>query len=383
MNKIYLDNASTSFPKAPGVGAAMCRFVDEVGCNVNRGGYEAAYSAAETVLDTRRRLCALLGFSHPQSVIFTGNVTTALNMVLKGALQPGDHVLTTSMEHNAVIRPLTQLTAQGVAVSRIPCDAAGRLLLEHAEALVRPSTRLLVMTHASNVCGTLLPAREAGEFCRRHGLLYVLDCAQTAGAIPVEADDWGVDALCFTGHKGLLGPQGVGGFLLNPKLAGRLTPLVSGGTGSFSDSEAAPAILPDRFEAGTLNLPGIFGLNAALRFLEERGVEAIRTHEAALTERLTAKLLVLPCVRVLGEVDARRKAPVVSIDAPGRDLAELAFRLDSEYGIMTRCGLHCAPGAHRTLGTFPHGTVRFSMGWANTEDEVDAVAEALRKLLTR
>lgn len=380
MKKIYLDNASTSFPKAPGVGAAMCRFVDEIGCNVNRGGYENAYSAAETVLDTRARLARLLG-AEQSGVVFTQNVTAALNIVLKGMLHAGDHVLVSAMEHNAVMRPLTQLAKQGITFSRIPCDAAGHLILDKAGALLQPNTRLLAMTHASNVCGTLLPAREAGEFCKKHGLRYVLDCAQTAGAVPVEAKAWGVDALCFTGHKALLGPQGIGGFVLRPQLALELEPLLSGGTGSFSDRETVPELLPDRFEAGTLNLPGIFGLNAALCFLEEHGVESIRSHEVLLMRRFTVRLAAIPGVRLIGETDVTQKTSVVSIDVPARDNAEIAFLLDSEYGMMTRCGLHCAPNAHRTLGTFPQGTVRFSVGYANTQEDVDMAADALARIL--
>lgn len=381
MQKVYFDHAATSFPKPPEVVSAMVAYMERVGSNVGRGGYASAYEAAGTVLAARERLCALLGGPDPRNVIFTLNVTEALNMILKGFLCPGDHVLVSAVEHNAVMRPLVQLSQTGVAFDRIPCDGEGALCLDALDGLVRPSTRAVVLTHASNVAGTIQPVAQVGAFCRAHGLRFIVDCAQTAGMEPVDMGPMGIDALAFTGHKGLLGPQGTGGFLVTDAFEKELDPLISGGTGSFSHLETVPALLPDRFEAGTLNLPGIYGLHAALGFLEKTGIDVIRARERALTARFLAAVAEDGRIRVAGPRTAEGRTAVVSLDFPGRDNAEIAFRLDSEYGVMTRCGLHCAPNAHRTLGTYPQGTVRFSFGYGNTEEEIDYASDAIGRIL--
>lgn len=376
---IYLDNGSTSFPKAPGVGAAMASFIDHVGVNIARGGYGPAYDAAETVLEIRERLCALFGFSRPENVIFTAGATASLNLLLKGLLRPGDLVLATSMDHNAVLRPLAQLAGEGVRTEIVPCEADGSMDLSRLEDALRKRPRALVMTHASNVCGTVLPVREAAALCRQYGAFFLLDSAQTAGRIPIRMTDWGLDAVAFAGHKGLLGPQGIGGFVIGEALAGEVRPLLAGGTGSRSDLEIMPDFLPDRFEAGTLNLPGIFGLKAALDYLERAGIEEIFRTEMGRTSRLLEGLSRIPGVRVLGKQGVRDRTAVVSIDFPGRDNAETAEALERR-GILTRCGLHCAPRAHRTLGTFPQGTVRLTPGHTTTEAEIDRALEAVAEL---
>jgi len=378
--KVYLDNASTTYPKAPGVAQRVCEFIEHVGCNVNRGEYEDAYSTAEVVLDTRERLCTLFGFNEPRNVIFTQNVTVALNMVLKGCFKAGDHLLISAMEHNAVMRPLTQLTENGVTFDRIPCNRDGELLVDEMESMLRPNTRAVVMTHASNVCGTLMPIQWVGAFCREHGLKFIVDCAQTGGTFPINMQAMHIDALCFTGHKGLLAPQGIGGFLITDSFAKELTPLFSGGTGSFSNLETLPLLLPDRFEAGTPNLPGIYGLNTSLNYLEKYGIDRIREQEQSLTQRMMESLTEKK-LRLAGVDDATKKSAIVSLDFLGKDNAEVAYRLDSEYSIMTRCGLHCAPNAHKTLGTFPQGTVRFSISHFNTITEIDYAVECIHKIL--
>ena len=383
MERIYLDNASTSFPKAPGVAEAMYDYVKNCGCNVSRGGYDEAYRAEELVLDTRQRLTRLFHGPDCRNVVFTKNITESLNVLLKGLLRSGDHVLVSAMEHNAVMRPLTQLAARGIAFDRVPCGPDGSLRTEELAGLLRPETRAVVMLHASNVCGTLLPAAEVGAFCRDHGLLFVLDTAQTAGAFPIDMEAMHIDALAFTGHKGLLGPQGIGGFILRPELARRMEPLLSGGTGSVSHSEEVPAFMPDRFEAGTLNLPGIMGLHAALVWLEREGIHRIRQHELALTARFLEGLRDIPRLRAVGRRGAEGRAAVVSVACEGIDPAFLADALGREYGVLTRVGLHCAPNAHRTLGTYPAGTVRFSFGPWNTEAHTDAALAALRELSGR
>ena len=381
---IYLDNASTTFPKPPEVAEAMARYLAEGGCNINRGGYAMAYRTEELVYETRQQMCSLFGGGDCREVIFTKNVTESLNVLLKGFLRPGDHVLVSAMEHNAVMRPLRQLEKTGVTFTRIPCHSDGTLCLEALPGCLRENTRLVVMTHASNVCGTLLPAAEVGAFCRAHGLRFFLDTAQTAGVWPLDMETMGVDALAFTGHKGLLGPQGIGGFVLRQELAGEIQPLLSGGTGSLSHTEEVPDFLPDRFEPGTMNLPGILGLGAALSFLEKTGPDCIRTHELELTGRFLAGLERLDPAgekfRITGRRDLTDRAGVVSIQTLFADPAQVAYALDAEYGIMTRVGLHCAPAAHQTLGTYPTGTIRFSFGWWNTLEQVDATLSALEDL---
>ena len=391
MKKIYLDQASTSFPKPRQVPDAMYRYMTEIGTNINRGGYEDAYSAEDMVLETRERLCELFHFSQCENVIFTGNITASLNVILKGFLTPGDHVLVSSMEHNAVMRPIRQLEQTGVSFDRIPCTREGELILSRMEELLRPETRAVVMLHASNVCGTVMPVAQVGEFCREHGLKFILDTAQTAGILPLNMEQMKIDVLAFTGHKGLLGPQGIGGFLCTDEMAHAMEPLLSGGTGSISHTEEIPGFMPDRFEPGTLNLPGIAGLHAALDYLQKTGISNIYEKEMALTEAFLGRLLELeslhqkdgvPLLRIAGKKNLDNRVAVVSLQPLKKDPAQIAFELDSRYGIMTRVGLHCAPGAHKTLGTYPTGTIRFAFGHTNTMEEVDAAADALTELLT-
>lgn len=382
--RTYLDNASTTFPKPPCVTEAVCRYMTEMGTNVGRGEYASAFDTEDLVFDTRAALCALLGGADPSDVVFTRNVTEALNLVLKGFLRPGDHVIVSSMEHNAVMRPLTQLAVAGVTFSRAQCAPEGTLDATEVERLICPQTRAVVMTHASNVCGTVLPACEVGAICRRHGIPLVIDAAQTAGVVPISMEECGAAAVCFTGHKGLLGPQGIGGCVLDPEFATQMDALVAGGTGSHSDSEEMPSFMPDRLEAGTSNLPGIAGLGASLAWLGEKGIEAVRDHELILTQRLLDGLAPLAAagrVRLVGLPGTEGRTGVVSIQTPGHDLAQVAHDLDARFGIQTRVGLHCAPSAHKTLGTFPAGTIRFSLGWANTEADVDLAISALGELL--
>ena len=387
MQKIYLDQASTSFPKAPGAAEAVYRFMMDCGCNVSRGGYAEAYSAEELVYDTRAILCRLFGGSgaavRPKNVLFTKNITESLNILIKGLLRPGDHVLVSSMEHNAVMRPLVQLEKLGVRFTRVPCAGDGTMDPAEAAARMEDSTRAVIMLHASNVCGTMLPVAEIGALCRSRGIRFILDAAQTAGILPVDMESMHIDALAFTGHKGLLGPQGTGGFLVRDDLVPELEPLISGGTGSISHTEDIPDFLPDRFEAGTLNLPGIAGLHAAVEWLLAQPEGSVPARELQLTERFLDGLRPLEddgLLRVIGKHDTKERVGVVSVVPLHMDPAELAFRLDDQYGIAVRVGMHCAPSAHRTLGTWPEGTVRFSFGFFNTEEEIDATVQALRVL---
>lgn len=380
MKEIYLDNAATSYPKAPGVGEAMHRYIDEVGANISRGCYRRAMDAALVVLETREQLARLFSFSgSPNQVIFTPGVTYGLNLVLRGYLNPGDHVLVSSMEHNAVMRPLQELSQAGINFTRIPADRNGETDPAEVSFLLRSTTRLVMASHASNVSGSLFPLTEVSAICRQRGIPLVVDAAQTAGHCPLDWQELGLSALCVPGHKGLLGPQGIGAVLLDESFTKQLRPLVSGGTGSSSEQELQPDFLPDLFESGTLNLPGIFGLNTAVSFVLEQGVERLRQHEAVLTQRLLTGLAGLP-LRVVGPADPGKQTGVISLDFPGRDNAEVALRLEQDFAIYSRCGLHCAPNAHKTLGTFPQGTVRLSVGYTTTDEEIDATIAAIKAI---
>lgn len=385
MNRIYLDQASTSFPKAPGVAQAMMDYLTMNGVNVNRGCYSSAYSAEEVIYETRQLLAELFHFSKCKNVIFTPNVTTSLNFILKGFLKPGDHILVSAMEHNAVMRPVVQLASSGISFDRIPCRTDGSMILEKVEELIRPETKAIVTLHASNVCGTRMPLDALGEICQRHQLYFVVDSAQTAGIVPINMDKMHIDALAFTGHKGLRGPQGTGGFLVSQELAEQMEPLISGGTGSVSHTEEIPDFMPDRFESGTPNLPGIYGLHEALLYLKTHSLQAINEKELSLTGYFLEQLQALDDtgrhIRIIEKKDLTDRNAVVSIQTPEIDMSQVAWQLDNEYGVMTRVGLHCAPNAHKTLGTYPAGTIRFSFGPENTKNELDFAIQGLKKIL--
>lgn len=380
MDSIYFDNASTTFPKPPQVAQAVYDYMTQSGANVNRGCYAAAYSVEERLLETRQLVCALLGGPDCRNVIFTQNVTEGLNLLLRGFVRPGDHILVSAMEHNAVMRPLVQM---GADFTRVPCAPDGTLRLDALEECLRPNTRAVMMTHASNVCGTVLPLAGVGEFCRRHRLKFFADCAQTAGVLDIDMGAMGLDAVAFTGHKGLLGPQGTGGLVLTDEMAQLLPPFLAGGTGSVSHTEEMPAFLPDKFEPGTPNLPGLMGLRAGLQFLQKTGPSNIYAHEMELTGQFLAGLAPLEragLVQVLGRRDTTGRTGVVSIRTPRVDEALAAAALEERYGILTRVGLHCAPSAHKTLGSYPAGSIRFSFGWYNTPRQVDTALEALQEI---
>jgi len=381
MDYIYLDNASTSFPKAPNVASAMADYITNRGININRGSYALAYDVEDIIYTTRQRLNTLFNGHDPSHVIFTQNVTMSLNMVIKGLLKSGDHVLVSSMEHNAVMRPLTQLLDKGITFDIIPCDKMGSIQLESMDSLIRPNTVALIINHASNVCGTIQPLESIGPICKAHNLQFIVDAAQTAGVIPIDVKACHIDALCFTGHKGLLGPQGIGGIILTKEMAQTLTPLIAGGTGSFSHLETMPTHMPDAFEAGTLNLPGIIGLNEGLAYIESQGMENIHNHELALTQSFLEGLQSIDGINIVGKQNIQDRTAVVSITIDGMDPASIAYELESNYHIMTRVGLHCAPRAHQTLETYPEGTVRFSFGYANTHKDVETALSALHRIV--
>lgn len=378
---IYFDNSSTSHPKAPGVPQAVAEILERGSFNVNRGNYSGAYEISELVFDTREKVAALFDAPTSREVVFTGSVTHSLNVALKGLLHSGDHVVTTQMEHNAVIRPLAQLQESGVHVDFARCGQDGKLDLSDMESKITERTKLVVMTHASNVCGVIQPIREVGAICRRRGALLLVDSAQTAGVLPISMLRDNIDILAFTAHKGLLSAQGLGGLVLSQKIADGMTPLIAGGTGSHSHIAEMPAELPDRFEAGTPNLPGIAALSVALDYINEVGIDAIYAHKMHLLSRLTDGVNAISGVHIAGPENLTDKCTIAALNFPELDNSDVAARLDAEYGIMTRCGLHCAPIAHKALGTFPHGLVRCSPGHKNTEAEVDELLTALRNIL--
>lgn len=377
---IYFDNGSTSFPKAPGVAEAVGEFLQNGAFNINRGNYQEAYDLEEKVLETREMLLSLFHAEKHAEVIFTPGITYSLNYFIKGFLKPGSHVLVSGMEHNAVVRPLKQLEEEGIEWEIVAADGKGKVKAADFVGAIKENTRAVIVNHASNVCGTVAPICEIGKICREKGVVFVVDTAQSAGTLDIDFENDFIDFLAFTGHKGLLGPQGIGGFLIRKELAERITPLIAGGTGSISDQLEMPAFLPDRFESGTMNLPGIIGLHAALKYLQEKGIEKIHEKKMELTAYFLNQVKEFSEIRIVGIPENEGRVAVVSLDFLGRDNGMVAFDLEDMYGIMTRVGLHCAPVAHQMLGTYPQGTVRFAFSTWNTQEEIDACIRAFHDM---
>lgn len=376
---VYFDNASSTFPKPEAVHRATQEALKDLGGNPGRGGHTESLRAARAVLEAREKVAALFNIADASRVIFTLNATMALNMALKGLASPGDHLITTSMEHNSMMRPLNSLRLMGVDVEAVPCNREGKLDPRAVIKALRPRTKLIAVIHASNVVGTLNNIGEVGKESRSKGIPLLVDAAQTAGLLPIDVEADCVDILACSGHKGLLGPQGTGVLYIREGL--ELKPLIEGGTGSDSETFAQPSFLPDRYESGTLNTSGIVGLGAGVGYIQERGIEKIREHEVELTAHLLHGLREMDGVTLYGPLRAEEVVPVVSFTVDGVDPACISQRLDDEFGIMTRVGLHCAPAAHKTIGTFPQGTVRASMGCFNSHEEVDYLLECLKRLV--
>jgi len=373
---IYLDNAATTLRKPPQVIRAVTDAMEHLG-NCGRGAYGTALDAARTIYDTRERLAHLMGCSRPDHVCFTANSTEALNIAVAGLFGPGDHVISTDLEHNSVLRPLYRLREQGGAVDFVPADSRGRLEDRAFEALIRPETRGIVCTHASNLTGDLVDLDFVSAIARRHQLLLVVDGSQTAGVFPIDMERRQIDVVCFTGHKSLMGPQGTGGLCVREGVD--IRPWKVGGTGVHSYSETQPEDYPTRLEAGTLNGHGIAGLGAGLKFLEETGMEPIRAHEQSLMRRFYEGVRDLPGVSMYGDF-SRERAPIVALNIGDLDSGQVSDELSERWSIATRPGAHCAPRLHRALGTEEQGAVRFSWSWYNTEDETDVAIDAVRTL---
>jgi cysteine desulfurase family protein len=378
---IYFDNSATSWPKPPGVIEAMGVLINEIGANPGRSGHQLAVEASRVVYAAREKVNALFNGPDPLRVIFGKNITEALNLVLMGFLKRGDHVITSSMEHNAVMRPLRALEYQGVQVSVIPCNSEGGLEYQNVEKAIQENTNLIVINHGSNVTGTIMPIAEIGKIARKYSLLFLVDTAQTAGAYPIDMVDMNIDLLAFTGHKSLLGPMGTGGLVIGSRVdVSKIEPLIRGGTGSRSEEEFQPEFIPDKFESGTQNAVGLAGLIEGINFIQQEGIEAIRQHEIDLISHLKEDLNKIAGVVIYAPRHSEDQTATLSFSISGKSPSEVGFMLDEDFGILSRVGLHCAPAAHKTIGTFPTGSVRFGLGIFNSHREVDDTINAVKQI---
>jgi cysteine desulfurase/selenocysteine lyase len=380
---IYLDNAASSWPKPDETWQAMEHFMRNIGANPGRSGHRLSIEAGRILIETREALAELFGITDPLRIVFTRNATEALNLAICGILRPGDHCITSSMEHNSVMRPLRALERTGVEVTVVSCSPHGELDTRAIEKAIKKKTRLIVTAHASNVTGTLIPIAEVGAIARAHDIIFCIDAAQTAGTYPIDVKNMPIDLLAFTGHKALYGPQGTGGLYIREGLEADLEALTRGGTGSRSEFQEQPDFLPDKYESGTPNTVGVAGLGAGVRIILAQGIARIRAKEEGLTRMLIDGLESIPGTSVYGCRDAERQVAICSFNVAGLTPSEITMLLDEDYAIMSRPGLHCAPSAHQTIGTFPQGTVRLSAGYFTTEAEIAAALEAVAKIAAR
>lgn len=380
MKIIYFDNAATSWPKPPQTIAAMQNYMQNIGGSSGRSGHRLSIEAARMVFDTREKLAQVFNVDDPLRIVLTRNATEALNIAVFGFLNPGDHVITSSMEHNSVMRPLRAMEAKGVGITVIPCDKEGLIDPEQIIHAIKKNTRAIFITHASNVTGTVMPVSDIGRIAREHGLVLCVDAAQTAGCCPIDVAEMNIDLLAFTGHKSLLGPQGTGGLYIREGLEKSIEPICVGGTGSRSEVEEQPDFMPDRYEAGTPNTVGIAGLQAGVDFALSQGINEIKEREESLVKLFIGNIKDVPGIILYGQTSVDQRIPVVSFNIAGMDPGAVALDLDERFNIMSRSGLHCAPSAHKTIGTYPQGTVRFSFSCFNTPEQVIRSLEALKKI---
>ena len=387
MKEIYLDQGATSYPKAPGVGMAMANYIENIGASMNRGSYGKAMEVGNLAICLRERACKLFAFQDPGHVIITPGASIGLNMLIMPLFQEGGHVIISPLEHNAVRRPLEMLLQRKehpISLSTFPYDLGLDGDFSPLENLIRPDTKAVIMLHASNVSGEVFPVEAIGKICKETGIDFILDASQSGGHIPIDFEKMNLSALVLPGHKGLLGPQGIGLTLLREDFAKKLPPYLFGGTGSVSESLTMPGFMPDKFEPGTPNIPGIYGLEKALQFIEETGVEVMEAYTKQLHQRFLEGLYEIKgknLIRIPGK-EGRENSGVVSIDFCTMDNALVCNRLASRYGIMTRQGLHCAPIAHQCFGTEKSGTVRFSFGFFNRMEEIDRTLLAIQEILS-
>ena len=375
---VYFDNAATTFPKPDIVYDSIMLAMKEYGANPGRSGHRLALRASRGIYETRDLLAKLFNYHHPMNIIFTFNATESLNIGIKGALKPGDHVITTSMEHNSVLRPITYLEKFGVESTIVYGDEKGRISALDIKKSIKENTKLIVTTHISNLTGTIMPIEEIGRIAHDNGIVYMVDAAQSAGVYNIDMEKLHIDILAFPGHKGLLGPQGTGGLIIREGI--QLEGYLHGGTGSASHSLIQPDIMPDKFESGTSNGPGIIGLGAGISYIMEKGMDNIRIHEEELTFHFIEEALKIDGIKLYGPLIKGEQGPVVSLNIKDADSSEISYILDSQFDIAVRPGLHCAPLAHKTIGTLEQGVVRFSFGIFNTHEEIEFAINALKQI---
>lgn len=379
--KVYLDNASTSFPKPKVVPDSIYNYLTTIGGNAGRSNHTNALESNRYVYIARERLASFFNYDRIDNVIFTNNITTSLNILINGMLKNGNHVISTSMEHNSVIRPIYNCKENlNIELDIIEANKNGIVDVNKIKDAIKPNTKLLIITHASNITGSIQPIEEIGRICADNDIFFILDSAQSAGVLNIDFKKLNLNALAFTGHKSLLGPQGIGGFIIDDKLNEICSPYTLGGTGSLSHSITQPNFLPDKFESGTLNIPGIVGLYEAIKFIQNEGLDTISQHNNELRQKLISKILNMPNYNIHGDISIDNSTSCVSITHSNMDVSELSYILDSDYGISNRSGLHCAPLAHQTIGTFPSGTVRLSIGYFNTLNEINYTIDCLNKI---
>ncbi|MGJ0908755.1 aminotransferase class V-fold PLP-dependent enzyme [Clostridium botulinum] len=382
--KIYLDNAATTYPKPEKVYSSILNYMKNVGASPGRGGYENALTGDRMVYKCRQSLINLFNFNKIENVIFTSNITASLNILIKSIVKDDWHVITSSMDHNSVIRPLVSLEKSNkIELDILNCSEEGLINIEDFKNTIKDNTKLVVLSHASNIVGTIQPLETIGKICKEKGIYFIIDSAQTAGVLPLDFQNLNCNALAFTGHKALLGPQGIGGFIIDDKLNNIATNFIEGGTGSLSESTLQPDFLPDKFESGTMNTPGIAGLLAGIEYINEEGLNIIKEREEYLSREFINGLLNIDSIKVYGPLDASLRTATISINSSKIDNSELGFLLDNEFGIMVRTGLHCAPLAHKTIGSFPQGTLRFSFGAFNDIKDINYALYALNSILSR
>lgn len=374
---IYLDNAATTMQKPEEVIEAVVQAMHSMG-NAGRGAHSASLEASRTIYDTRELLCRFFGGTDPRRLVFTSNSTESLNIAIKGLFEPGDHVITTMLEHNSVLRPLYEMEKRGVELTIIPADKKGVIEYNDIEKAIRPNTKAVVCTHGSNLTGNLVDIERIGKITRKNGLLLVVDASQTAGVFPIDVEKMQIDVLCFTGHKGLLGPQGTGGMYVREGI--QIRPLKSGGSGVQTYSKSHPAEMPTALEAGTMNGHGIAGLHAAVEYIQRTGIDQIRKREQECMKRFYEGVIQVPGVKVYGDFDDMNRCAIVSLNIGDYDSSEVSDELLTEYRISTRSGAHCAPLMHEALGTVEQGAVRFSFSHFTTDEEVDTAIKAIREL---
>lgn len=375
---VYFDNGATTFPKPQQVYDKILEVMTQYGANPGRSGHKMALKASRGIYETREIISKLFNINNPMNLLFCSNATEALNIGIKGVLEPGDHVITTSMEHNSVLRPIKYLENYGIEATIVQADHQGRIKAKDIEKEIRKNTKLIVNTHISNLIGTIMPVEEIGRLAKERGIIYMVDAAQSAGVYNIDVEAMNIDLLAFPGHKGLLGPQGTGGLYIREGLV--IREFLHGGTGSASHSLIQPTIMPDKFESGTGNAPGIIALGEGIRYILDRGMDDIRKHEEELTEHFISEASKIEEIQLYGPLNIREQAAVVALNIKGLDSSEASYILDQEYDIAVRPGLHCAPLAHETIGTLNQGAVRFSFGLFNTHEEIEYAVKTLKEI---